>query len=615
MCGIVGMLVPGGIAAWEEQIRGAMDLMARRGPDGEGSWSDGHACAFGFRRLAILDLTPAGHQPMLTADGRYALVLNGEIYNFRELRRELEQHGSRFRSSGDAEVALQALARWGIRALDRFNGMFALGFYDTVERQLLLARDHAGIKPLYYLRAPQGLVFASQYDAILAHPWAGGQTMDPERLSLYLHLGYIPSPFAPLRQSGSLEPGSWMTIAADGKLRQGRYFSFPRQRPPDLRGPEADEAVDAAITAAVKRQLVSDVPLGVFLSGGIDSPLIAAKLRHLAPNTPAFTLGTNGDEFDESPQARAYAAALRLRHEVRQLTPEDAFHMLDDVVAACGEPLDDYSMFPTMAVSRHAREQVKVALSGDGGDDLFWGYPGRMLPPLQRAVQARTPLPASLWRRLRRWSGGPPGPLVASASHAYLASHRFVREDWLHAIFPSLPGWPAGCTLYDFEDGSAEALAQWIRWNEFSGHLSRILLKVDRASMYQGLEVRVPLLDREVVEVAMRVDWRSCLDLEREVGKLPLRHALAREISFQTQPKRGFTVPMSQWLGGVLRPVFEDMVLARSELAGLPFDRAVLREQYQRHLNGAEDQRWGLWRLLSLSLWEARHVRPAVRHG
>lgn len=611
MCGIVGLFsTGGGIAAWQEQIHAAMDRMARRGPDDQGSWSDGRGCALGFRRLAILDLTAAGRQPMLTADGRYALVLNGEIYNFRELRRELEQGGSRFRSSGDAEVALEALARWGVGALERFNGMFALGCYDTVDRQLLLARDHAGIKPLYYLRTAEGLVFASQYDAILLHPWAAGAGMDPERLSLYLHLGYIPAPFAPLRQSGSVEPGGWMTIGADGTVRQGRWFSFPRLRVPDLRGAEADEAVAAAVTAAVRRQLVSDVPVGVFLSGGIDSPLVAAQLRRLAPGCPAFTLGTNGDEFDETPEARAYAEALGLPHTVRQLTSEAAFGMLDDVVAATGEPLDDYSLFPTMAVSRLAREQVKVALSGDGGDDLFWGYPGRMLAPLRRAVDSGSP--RSLLGRLRRWSR----PAIRP-SLAYLASHRFVSEDWLRAVFPALPPWPAECTLYDFDgDGSdADALAQWIRWNEFSGHLSRILLKVDRASMHHALEVRVPLLDREVVEVATRVDWRSCLDLQRGVGKVPLRHALAREIPFQTSAKRGFTVPMSEWLRGVLRPVFEDMVLARTELAGLPFDRAVLREQYRRHLSGAEDQRWGLWRLLSLSLWEARHVRGGTRHG
>jgi asparagine synthase (glutamine-hydrolysing) len=603
MCGIVGTVAfGGGVAAWQPQIVEAMQRMARRGPADQATWTDGHACTLGFRRLAILDLTPTGRQPMQTADGRYALVLNGEIYNYRDLRRELEQHGCRFRGSGDAEVALQALAHWGIGALDRFNGMFALACYDTVDRRLVLARDHAGIKPLYYLHAAEGLFFASQYDPVLAHPWTAGEAVDGERLSLYLHLGYIPAPYVPLKRSGSLEPGTWMTVAADGRIQQGRYFTFPRYRVPDLAGAEAEEAVDAAVTAAVKRQLVSDVPVGVFLSGGIDSPLVAAKMRQAAPGCPAFTIGTNGDEFDESPDARKYAQALQLSHQVRQLSPESAFSMLDDVVACCAEPLDDYSLFPTMAVSGLARERVKVALSGDGGDDLFWGYPDRMAPPIRRAVRSATPprFPRSLWRR--------PG----DPAKDYLRSHRFVRERWLHDIFPDLPPWPAGCTLYEYDgDGEGgDGLAQWIRWNEFSGHLTRVLLKVDRASMYHGLEVRVPLLDREVVEVATRIDWRSCLDLKRGVGKLPLRRSLAREIPFQTRAKRGFTVPMSDWLRGVLRPVFQDMVLGRSDLAGLPFDRKALREQYRRHLSGEEDQRWGLWRLLSLSLWEARHLRP-----
>lgn len=612
MCGIVGTFtVRGGVAAWEAQIRSAMDLMVRRGPDDQGCWSDGRRCALGFRRLSILDLTPAGRQPMLTADGRYALVLNGEIYNYRELRRELEQDGSEFRSSGDAEVALMALARWGVGALNRFNGMFALGFYDALEQRLLLARDHAGIKPLYFLHVPDGLFFASQYDVILAHPWAGRESVDPQRLSLYLHLGYIPAPFAALRRSEALEPGCWMTIDQDGTVERGRHFTFPRHRVPDLAGHEADEAIDGAIAAAVKRQLVSDVPVGVFLSGGIDSPLVAAKLRHSAPDCPAFTIGTNGDEFDESPDAGRYAEALQLRHQVLQLAARDAFGMLDDVVAACGEPLDDYSLFPTMAVSRLARGSVKVALSGDGGDDLFFGYVGRMLPPLR---QEEGPwLPTSLWRRLRNWAQQSPEPGPAGLPSPYLRSHRFVPERWLHEVFPHLPSWPAECTLFDYAGRGSDGLAQWIRWNEFTGHLTRVLLKVDRASMYHGLEVRVPLLDREVVEIATRVDWKSCLDLDRGVGKLPLRHSLAREITFQSRAKRGFTVPMSEWLRGVLRPAFEDMVLARTDLAGVPFDRTALRERYRRHLSGEEDQGWGLWRLLSLSLWEARHARPRTQ--
>ena len=279
-------------------------LMIRRGPEDEGTWSDGNHCTFGFRRLSILDLTPAGHQPMLTPDGRFALVMNGEVYNFPELRNQLQQKGYRFRSSGDAEVVLYALAEWGKAALRRFNGMFALAFYDAQEKKLLLGRDPAGIKPLYYLEHPHGLVFASQYDQILAHPWAKNLPYHPGARSLYLRFGYIPAPYAILENTHMLPAGSWLELDAVGRKQQERYFEFPIYREPDLHGQVAFDAVDAALTDAVKRQMVSDVPLGTFLSGGIDSPLVTAVAQSLGPvPVKAFTIGVEDSLLDESADA------------------------------------------------------------------------------------------------------------------------------------------------------------------------------------------------------------------------------------------------------------------------------------------------------------------------
>ena len=592
MCGIVGMFTFGGSAGeWRSQIARAMDLMARRGPDASGIWSD-DSCVLGFRRLAILDLTTAGNQPMFTRDGRYALVFNGELYNFRELRRTLEDRGVSFRSTGDAEVALYALAEFGVKALESFNGMFALAFYDTVARRLLLARDHAAIKPLYVLRHRDGVVFASQYDQIVSHPWARTQSVSPGALGLYLNLGYIPAPFALLDGSAALEAGAWLTVEAGGACHEGRHFVFPRNPIPDLRGEAALAAVDAAVEAAVRRQMVSDVPIGVFLSGGIDSPLVAAKMRQATSAAiPAFTLGTNGDELDESTDARRYAKELDLQHIVRHIAPDDVLNLLDDVVGAYSEPHDDYSIFPTLLMSRIAREQVTVVLSGDGGDDLFWGYPDRMIRPLKAAPAAR------------------------GTGRGQFGAHRFVDPERLGAIFPTLPAVPAAFTMYDFTDTGVDARAQWLRWNEYSGHLGRVLQKVDRASMHESLEVRVPLLDRDVMDVASRVDWRSCVDLDKEVGKLPLRAALQHHVGFQTMPKRGFTVPMSSWLRGPLRSVFEDMVLSRHELLGLPVDRAQLRRVFRRHRLRLESSPWLLWRLLSLALWQARHFQAVPAHA
>ena len=615
MCGILGQITfseDGWAAAGEEISPRLIGLMARRGPDDEGRWSDGRHCALAFRRLAILDLSDSAHQPMRSRDGRYALVYNGEVYNFRELRRELEHDGARFRSTGDTEVVLHALAHWGNPALSRFNGMFALGFYDSLERRLLLARDHAGIKPLYYMLTHQGLLFASQYDQILAHGWSRESRPSPAALGLYLRLGYIPAPYALLENTYMLEPGSWLEVSSESRVRRGRFFEFPISEP-SLSGEEAYEAVDAAITSAVRRHLVSDVPLGTFLSGGIDSPLVAAKMRAVSNDTiRAFTIGTNGDRHDETDDAIAYAREIGVEHEVEQVMPDTALEILNDVVGACGEPFADYSIFPTMLVSRLARRQVKVMLSGDGGDELFWGYPDRFASVLARVdsfAQKSSPSSArwDLQKLLAVSNSHKDLPLPGNVGDIYRLKHTHQSEGWLKRIFPDLPQWPADFSLFTYTGLEPDRTAQWLRWNEFTGYLTMILLKVDRASMYHSLEVRVPLLDKEVVEVATRIDWQSCLDVKRRIGKLPLRHSLARHVKHQTWTKRGFTVPMDAWLRGPLRRVFEETLLDRREILGFQLNKEGARTMFERHLSGQANYEWTLWTLLSLALWEERH--------
>jgi asparagine synthase (glutamine-hydrolysing) len=613
MCGIAGELRftdSGSSADWA----GINALMARRGPDDEGLWSDDSRCTLAFRRLAILDLSPAGHQPMATPDGRHVIVFNGELYNFKELRTRLEARGARFRSTGDSEVVLHALATWGPDALGMFNGMFALGFYDTVERQLLLARDHAGIKPLYYLTRPEGVVFASQYDQILAHPWSRDLAVSDEALGLYLRLAYIPAPYAVLQDTHMVQPGTWLLLRADGRTRHGQFFMFPSDEPPSLRGEEAVEAVDAAVTAAVQRQLVSDVPVGAFLSGGIDSPLVVAKMRDACGGTMrTFTIGTGDDTSDESADAIAYAQELGVAHTLEHVTPGDALAMLEQVIDACGEPFGDYSMFPTMLVSRLASREFKVMLSGDGGDELFWGYVGRTAPMLRAGGDFGQPA----WQRKLRWAvrrglrttRGYDHLTLGSMGEWYRAAHTHLPAHWLTRIFPSLPAWPPGYDAFDYTGSAPDPTARWLRWNEFVSHLPMVLLKVDRASMYHSLEVRVPLLDRAVIEVAARVDWRSCLDLDQKLGKLPLRRALARHVRHQTHAKRGFEVPMGAWLRTSLRDVFEESVLGRHDLLGVAVDRRALRELFDLHLAGSGNYAWGLWPLLSLALWTERHYR------
>ena len=611
MCGIAGELrfeARPSRADWKT----ISELMVRRGPDDFGAWQDDY-CNLVFRRLSILDLSPAGHQPMVSADGRYVLVFNGEVYNFPELRRQLEQRGVTFRSHSDSEVVLYALAEWGRDALDRFNGMFALGFYDTQERRLLLARDHAGIKPLYYLMHREGLMFGSQYDQLLAHPWSQGLAYSAAGASLYLSLASIPAPFGVLENSAMLEPGSWLEVDATGHTRRGAYYRFPRHQPASLRGQEAIDAVDAAISAAVKRQLVSDVPIGAFLSGGIDSPLVCAKMREASGNgLRAFTIGTHGDVTDESEDAIRYARELGIEQIVEHVAPDDAVKLLDDVVSACGEPFGDFSIFPTLLVSRLARQDFTVMLSGDGGDELFWGYAPRFGRLMDGVSEFRYPRPWRLIRELtRRLSGATPmGSLrLNSLGDRQRAALSRLPEKWLRRVFPGRSPWPSDYHVFEYDGHDQDDAAQWLRWNEFVGHLDGVLLKVDRASMYNALEVRVPLLDREVIDVAVQLDWRDCFDPVYRQGKVPLRKILARHVHFQTSEKRGFAPPMGKWLRTSLRPVVEETLLTRDHLAGVAVDTKALRALYQEHLDARSDFGWGLWPLLSLALWHKHHGR------
>lgn len=614
MCGIVAELqfVPGrGLP--EPAFRQLVDRAERRGPDAHGYWTDPGVCQLGFRRLSILDLSDAANQPMVIQDGRYALVYNGELYNYRELRDGLEKTGITFYTSGDTEVVLHALARWGRDALDRFNGMFALAFYDTSRQSLLLARDHAGIKPLYYLHTDQGIVAASQYDQLLTHPWRSGCRISQDGLALYLRLGYVPAPFGILEHTHMVEAGQWHEFTAAGRHSYDYYYRFPAYQMADLHGEEALEAVDSAITSAVRRQMVADVPLGTFLSGGVDSPLVAAKSTQVGDAQPkAFTIGQVGSELDESADARRYAELLGLPHVVDQYTPNKALDWLDVAVDACSEPLADMSIFPTLLVSCLARREVTVMLSGDGGDELFWGYPERFGPPVTQSRRFQEPY----WRRRSRWlagrvTGGANGDYSLrwpTIGDWHRAAHTRLSDPYLRNVLEDAPAWPSTFKEFRYAGFRQDETAQWLRWNEFVGHLTRVLLKVDRASMYHSLEVRVPLLDREVIDVAQRIDWRSCMDLERNVGKLPLRQLLARHVGQPPTAKRGFGVPMADWLRDPLLPVFYDMVVSRDDILGVPVRRDGMEAMLADHLAGRADYSRWMWTILSLALWNERYL-------
>ena len=601
MCGVCGVVNHRDAGPLSEAM--TADLV-RRGPDDEGHWV-GEGSALGFRRLAIIDLSDAGHQPMASADGEDVLVFNGEIYNHADLRRELEAVGVGFRSRSDTEVLLEALRRWGLDALPRLRGMFAFGWYRPAERRLVLARDHVGIKPLYLARQPDGpgVAFCSRYDSLFRTGWLDLDDVDPAALRSYLHPRRVPAPAALHRRAAQVEPGGLVEVGPDGSIEARRWWRLAPGEP-DLRGDDAVEATAEAVDTAVRRHLVSDVPLGVFLSGGVDSPLVAGRAVAVSGRPlQSFTIAVPGWEGDEGDDAAALGGLLGLDHRSRDLTAPPA---TVDVVAALHEPVNDLSLLPTLAVSALAREQVTVALSGDGGDELFYGYERPWALDAHRA----------LWRLPRRARRVPVGVLSRTGrlryravlhrdpGAYYRAMHRSAPEDLLADLLPGL----APPAEDGFEhDGRLDrrALAEFGRSKDVDVQLNRVLTKVDAASMHHSLEVRVPLLDPEVIATSLRIDPAWTLAQQRT--KPVLRTLLDRMVppgSVPT-PKRGFTVPLAEWLRGPLAPEVEGALFDGPLWPDGVFDAGVLRRAWDEHRAG-EQHTILLWGVLVLQWWAQR---------
>lgn len=618
MCGICGLFTCDNAAkqpSFDDALKEMTSLMARRGPDDEHSWADprGHL-QLGFRRLSILDLSIAGRQPMVSGDGRSVIVFNGEIYNFPELRHDLEQLGVIFRSRTDTEVILEAFNYWGIETISRLNGMFAFAWYNIPERTLFLARDHAGIKPLYYFVHPsgKGLAFASQYNVLLHTPWGAPGSVRLDVLSLYLRLHHIPPPYALMENTYQLEPGHYLLVRSDGSLKKTAWWAMPRDTEPDLCGNAALENLAGSLYNAIHRQRMADVPLGVFLSGGVDSPLVTAVARQqTGPDLKAFTIGNPGWCQDETEAAKTHGRNLDVDHRIYPIGGKEAIETIQTVISAQHEPFADFSILPSLLISRFACEKVKVALSGDGGDELFFGYE-RPLSLLRNGIDFRWP-----WLvRLGLYAGGKYclGPrrsdviVSQTPGHYYFDVNCRIKDNDLKLVAPTLSHVPTDFDLYTF-DGyrGPRHLANYSRRVEFYGQLQRGLKKVDMASMYHSLEVRVPLLDREVIETSLRIDPFDCMSNGRR--KVVLQDLLACYVPKETilRPKRGFAVPLGDWLRHELRPLVEETLFRGTLFPDGIFVPQGLRRYWDEHLTGLRDHKWGLWTLLTLQWWAREH--------
>jgi len=649
MCGIAGIVGERGVT--EETVIRMTRSLSHRGPDDEGVWTDPDAgIGFGHRRLSIIDLSPAGHQPMLSPSGRYVITFNGEIYNYADIRRALEAEGRHhnWRGHSDTEVLLAGFDAWGIRStLERASGMFAFALWDRHERSLTLARDRLGEKPLYYGRQPgqRGpFLFASELKAIQQHP-AFKWEVDRRALGLLVRYLAIPAPFSIFRGISKLLPGTILTLR-DGHAEPvvEAYWSgaeIARAGSGDRRAFGAEEATDAlelVLEHAIGRQMVADVPLGAFLSGGIDSSTVVAIMQKLSPRpVRTFTVGFHDPAFNEASHAKAVARHLGTDHTELYVTPEQAMDVIPKLPTMYDEPFADSSQIPTYLISSLARKQVTVALSGDGGDELFGGYDRysftagmwekiSRIPASLRATAARmlTAVPARAWTSFGKLAGGVLPARLGDKVHKGARMLRSETPDDLYDLMLSLWRDPATFVIGSGNepppshgvaaglDGIERMMAQ-----DMLDYLPNdILAKVDRAAMAVSLETRVPLLDPEVVEFA----WRLPPDYKRRGGtsKWLLRQVLYRHVPHELieRPKMGFGVPLDSWLRGPLRD-WAEALLSEDRLREEGFfDPQAIRQTWQAQLVG-EANSFKLWSVLMFQSWlesqRERHDLPDLR--
>ena len=647
MCGFAGLLSTAGFTRAEltDHARRMIGPIEHRGPDDSGTWIDEHAgVALGFRRLSILDLSPQGHQPMRSSSGRFLVTFNGEIYNYLDLRRELETFGYRFQGGSDTEVMLAAFEQWGIQqAVQRFAGMFAIAVWDAQQRALTLVRDRLGKKPLYIYREPGLITFASELKALLAGP-SFDRSIDRSALASYLRYLCVPSPKTIFANAIKLEPAHLMTVTDPRAPLPAAtsYWSLEQVARDGLAHPftgnemEAVDALDALLVGAVGRRLRSDVPLGALLSGGIDSSTVVALMQEASSRpVKTYTIGFAEASFDEAQHAAQIAAHVGTDHSELRLSGEDAHTLIPRLVDIFDEPFADPSQLPTLLVSQFARQEVTVALCGDGGDELFGGYNryvygSQILTRVNRIPRImRQPVGAGLgsvsapaWDRLSHLTAAVlPVPQDHFGERVHKLGHLLNAGSMSDMYRSLMSAWQEpeallGADLLDgvrsdedvttrIMDGSSppDLLDRMMLADQMTYLPDDLLAKVDRASMAVSLEVRAPLLDHKVVEFSWRLP--QAMKVRGAVGKRILREVLYRRVPRRLieRPKMGFSVPIDSWLRGPLRNWARDLLF--SDRSGW-FDTTALTRAWNDLREGRPRAGTAIWAAVMLQAWRAR---------
>ncbi|MBU4258708.1 MAG: asparagine synthase (glutamine-hydrolyzing) [Proteobacteria bacterium] len=642
MCGIVGFKSHKRYIELKNSLPDSADLLSHRGPDDSGIYFDEkNGIGLAHRRLSIIDLSTAGVQPMASEDGTVHIVYNGEVYNYLQLRKTLEKKGHIFRSSTDTEVVLKAYLEWGVECLEKFIGMFALSIWDRPKKQFFLARDRLGIKPLYYYYKDQTFIFGSELKALMAFK-CFEKTIDDEALPLFLHYQYIPAPKTIFKHTYKLPPGNFLLF--DGQtISLKPYWNIPTSDAPNRYSSTATkennylEQLDSLLTEAVTNRLISDVPLGALLSGGIDSSVITALMQKVSPQPiRTFSIGFMEKGFNEAPWAKQVANHLGTDHTELYVTPKQAMCVIPRLPEIYDEPFADPSAIPTFLVSKLTRSQVTVALSGDGGDEQFSGYVrywmtqnmalwSRKLPIIVKKVLAQAfkllsaqwiekcylPIRNRLPQRFQvanfqeKWQ-----KLLSILDQTQVSElYRMTICLWPNADLFRLIGRTLPQSNYETifnETRDWPVLSQLMRVDQGTYLPDCMLTKVDRASMATGLEIRVPLLDHRVVEFTAKLP--NDLKFRNGEGKYLLKKLLSRYVPTELfqRPKMGFGVPIDHWLRGELKDLLLDYLSPeRLKKEGL-FDHVIVENKIKEHLSGRFNRQYQLWALLMWEMWKER---------
>ena len=613
MCGFLGEVNYTGESIPVSRFKKLLSLSKSRGPNETKIKEIGQKILFGFNRLSVLDLSSNASQPMWSPSKRYLLMLNGEIYNHQDIRKSFNANDGEISSSGDTATVAYSLDKWGIqKTINKLDGMFAIAIFDSFEKSISLIRDFAGIKPLFYGRDSSVLVFSSQYNQISKHPNFRYKHINSSVLKLYLSQHYIPSPFGILEDTYSLNPGEIITFDANGKRNTSYYWSYPSYSESKINDDNIVSDIKTELSSAIRSEMLSDVPIGGFLSGGVDSPLIcfeATKFERKNFNT--YSLKLDSQMHDESVLSTYFANELNVNNELIKMNSSNALNTLYRSTRAVGEPFGDFSILPTWEISKTASKDITVALSGDGGDELFFGYERFISIAKNHWLWKQPYLIRYFVRGMDKFFLDEKYVndciLFNNPGEAHFGLHNRFHSSLMKTLIPSIDqvSLPTGYNNYKYKSPrTVGQLLYEIQKSEFYGMLQKTLIKVDRASMAHGLEVRVPFLKKSMIEKVLKygVSVHQPLKGRKKILFKILKQSFPNVIPELS--KKGFTIPLKNWIKSSLKDEFYDKLLDRGFCDHYAINKKYMEKMLHMHSVGKQDLKWPLYTLYSLAVWD-----------